>query len=311
MGSLVASVRIALLFATAPYPELLHLYDYDRTAPLELQQAGVEVREGMQVSDISFASPKGGRVQGYLVVPPGRGPFAGILLMHGAGGSRKGMLPQAIMYAKTGAVCLTLDAALSGGRAIPGEKFLDYRKPERTRDAFIQTVVDLRRGVDLLLARSDVDPRRLGYFGGSFGAFVGGVLSGVEKRIRAFALASAPASINDATVETVVKARETMPPEQLRKSFAIIDTVAAIHYASHAAPSALLFQNGTSDAGVPRDSAERLQHAASEPKTIQWYEAGHGLNNRAVLDRAEWLRRQIGIGPLGAADRKRFETAQQ
>src|SRR5450631_3381797 len=111
-------------------------------------------------------------------IGPGRGPFAGILFMHGAGSSRKGVLTQAIMYARTGAVCLAIDAALSGGRAVPGEKFLDYQKPERTRDAFIQTVVDLRRGVDLLLARPGVDARRMGYVGGSFGAFVGGVLCG-------------------------------------------------------------------------------------------------------------------------------------
>jgi cephalosporin-C deacetylase-like acetyl esterase len=307
MGNLAAPLQIVLLLATAPYAELLRLYDYDRAAPLELREAGVEAREGIEVHDISFASPKGGRVQGYLVVPPGSGPFAGIVLMHGAGGSRKSVLPQSIMYAKTGAVCLALDAALSGSRAIPGEKFLDYQKPERTRDAFIQTVVDVRRGVDVLLARPDVDPHRLAYIGGSFGAFVGGVVAGVEKRVQAFALASAPASINEATVETVVKARETMPAEQLEKSFAIVDAVAAIHYVSHATPSALLFQSGTMDAGVPKSSAERLQRAASEPKTIQWYEAGHGLNNRAVLDRVEWLRRQIGIGPLDPADRKRLE----
>jgi uncharacterized protein len=285
---------VALLLA-APYSELVHLYDYDRAAPLELREAGVETRDGVEVHDISYASPKGGRVAGYLVTPQGRGPFAGMLLMHGAGGSRKGMLAQAILYAKMGAVCLAIDAAMSGRRAIPGEQFLDYRKPERTRDAFIQTVIDSRRAIDILLARPDVDPQRMAFVGGSFGAFIGGVLSGVEKRIRAFALASAPASINDATVDTVVKARQALPREELERSFAIVDTVAAIHYAAHAAPSALLFQGGYKDAGVPRASAERLQKAASEPKTIQWYDAGHGLNSQAVGDRTAWLREQIGI----------------
>jgi dienelactone hydrolase len=289
---------VALLLA-APYSELVHLYDYDSPPPLALQEAGVEKRDGVEVHDISYASPKGGRVAGYLVVPPGRGPFAGMLLMHGAGGSRKAMLAPAIMYARMGAVCLAIDAALSGDRAIPGEQFLDYRKPERTRDAFIQTVIDTRRGVDLLVARSDVDPRRLGFAGGSFGAFIGGILSGVEKRVRAYALASAPASINDATVATVVNARQTLPKEQLERSFAIVDAVAAVHYASHAAPAALLFQSGYKDAGVPRESAERLQKAASEPKTIQWYDAGHALNGQAVEDRVRWLREQLGTGGAG------------
>jgi dienelactone hydrolase len=291
----MTGATIALLLATAPYSSLIHLYDYDAKAPLDLQEAAVEMQDGVAVHDISYASPKGGRVAGYLVTPSGRGPFAAILFMHGAGGNRKGMLPQAIQYAKRGAVCLTIDAALSGSRAIAGEKFLDYTKPERTRDAFIQTVIDSRRGVDLLLARADVDPKRLAFVGGSFGAFIGGVLSGVEKRIHAFALASAPASINDATVETVVTARRTMPADELQRSFAIVDAVAAIHYAAHAAPSVLLLQNGTKDAGVPRESAERLHRAASEPKTLKWYEAGHGLNQQAVEDRSAWLAEQIGI----------------
>jgi dienelactone hydrolase len=303
MGNVVFAIPISLLFI-APYSELLRLYDYNRNAPLEFREAGVESREGVSVHDISYASPRGGRVPGYLVVPQGPGPFAGIIFMHGAGGSRAGTLSQAIMYAKTGAVCLAIDAPMSGGRAIPGEQFLDYRQPERTRDAFIQTVVDLRRAVDLLLSRPDVDPNRLGYVGGSFGAFVGGVLSGVEKRIRAYALPSGLASINEATVATVTQARQTLPKDQLEKSFEVIDAVSAVYYVSHAAPAALLFQNGDNDAGVPRASAERLHRAASDPKTIRWYDGGHGLNNQAVLDRADWLRRQIGIGPLDPAAKK-------
>jgi hypothetical protein len=93
-------------------------------------------------------------------------------------------------------------------------------------------------------SRSDVDPKRLGYVGGSFGAFVGSVLSGVEKRIRTYALPSGLASITEATVGTVTKARETLPKEQLEKSFDIIDAVSAVYHVSHAAPAALLFQNG-------------------------------------------------------------------
>jgi hypothetical protein len=56
--------------------------------------------------------------------------------------------------------------------------------------------------------------------------------------------------------------------------------------------------------GVPRPSAERLHRAASDPKTIRWYDGGHRLNNQAVLDRADWVRRQIGIGPLDSPAKK-------
>src|SRR5262245_17561461 len=111
-----------LLFAVAPYQELIHLYDYDRSAPLELKEKGLQDRQGVQVHDISYASPEGGRVPAYLVRPPGAGPFAGILFMHGGNGSRASLLPWALIFARTGAICLLIDSPLNGGRAIPGEK---------------------------------------------------------------------------------------------------------------------------------------------------------------------------------------------
>jgi cephalosporin-C deacetylase-like acetyl esterase len=47
-------------------------------------------------------------------------------------------------------------------------------------DMEIQAVVDLRRGIDLLLARSDVDPKRLAYVGHSYGAQWGSILSALR-----------------------------------------------------------------------------------------------------------------------------------
>ena len=52
----------------------------------------------------------------------------------------------------------------------------------------VQQDVNLRRGADLLLARQDVDPRRLAYVGHSCDASAGGFLSGVDKRFKAFVI---------------------------------------------------------------------------------------------------------------------------
>ena len=48
---------------------------------------------------------------------------------------------------------------------------------------------------------------------------------------------------------------------------------------------------------MPPADAEVYQAAGSEPKTIMWYDAGHGLNDEAVQDRMEWLAGWIGIDP--------------
>jgi hypothetical protein len=45
----------------------------------------------------------------------------------------------------------------------------------------------------------------------------------------------------------------------------------------------------------------RYAQAASEPKLVLWYDTGHGLNDvRALIDRASWLQRHIGIKPVAA-----------
>ena len=60
--------------------------------------------------------------------------------------------------------------------------------PRSIQSWFSPVTSDLRRGVDLLLSRPDVAKDRLGYAGGSYGGAQGGLLSGVETRIKAYVL---------------------------------------------------------------------------------------------------------------------------
>jgi hypothetical protein len=71
-----------------------------------------------------------------------------------------------------------------------------------------------------------------------------------------------------------------------------------LHYVAHAAPAALLFQNGTEDALVPPADALRYQAAGSEPKTVLWYAAGHGLPPESFRDAVKWLEDYVAAGDL-------------
>ena len=55
--------------------ELIRHFDYDQKAPLGIKEIGVERRGNVAIHDITYASPKGGVVPAYLVVPKGKGPF--------------------------------------------------------------------------------------------------------------------------------------------------------------------------------------------------------------------------------------------
>jgi dienelactone hydrolase len=76
-----ALATVLLLASTllAQEPSTLRRFDYDQKAPLDIQEVGVQKRGGVEIHDLSYASPKGGRVPAYLVVPSGKGPFAAVI----------------------------------------------------------------------------------------------------------------------------------------------------------------------------------------------------------------------------------------
>src|SRR5262249_12315567 len=62
-------------------------FAYPVSAPLDLKEVGVEKREGATVHDMVFAANPGAPAaqKAYLVVPEGKGPFAGVLWVHWLG----------------------------------------------------------------------------------------------------------------------------------------------------------------------------------------------------------------------------------
>lgn len=94
--------------------ELAHLYQYDRAAPLDLQQNEIASPGGYKVYSISYAIPHG-RMGGFLVTPDRRGRKPGVVWMH-SGGSIQ-FLGNAVLLARAGAVSLLISEAES----MPGE----------------------------------------------------------------------------------------------------------------------------------------------------------------------------------------------
>jgi fermentation-respiration switch protein FrsA (DUF1100 family) len=66
-----------------------------------------------------------------------------------------------------------------------------------------------------------------------------------------------------------------------------------------APPASILFQSGRSDPLVPPADAERLHAAAREPKTVEWYDAGHVLGPAAQQRQLAWLHRTLGMREPG------------
>jgi dienelactone hydrolase len=276
-ASMPAVTPVSATPQTPRYEDLIHLFDYDSQAPLEIVETGLRNEGDVTVHNITYASPRGGKVPAYLVLPAGKGPHPAVLYMHGVGSPPDQFLSEAIAMAQGGVAGLLIAAPYtrrSGQR---------LRLTATDLDEFVQCVVDLRRGVDLLTSRPEIDPTRIGYAGHSYGAIAGGVLSGLEKRIKAYVLMAGAArwtpwlARTGAEPDYVARMRVTDPE----------------YYVGRAAPAALLLQNGRRDTTFTEQDAKDLYLAASSPKELKWYDADHNLNEQARRDRDEWLQRQL------------------
>jgi dienelactone hydrolase len=263
-------------------------FAYDASKPLDLQTKQTTTEGQVKIRDISFKGASGEVVPAYLVLPRGKGPHPAVIYAHGSGGSRRDLLPSAVGLAERGAVALVPEMRYSASRA-GTEALPEGVDGVRTAtDKEIESVVEVRRAVDLLDSLSYVDDKRIGYVGWSAGARTGAVAAGVEHRIRAFDLLAGGAL----PVRTYVASTAA---DDRSKVEDLLDRTDPLRYVARAAPSELLFQDGRHDEVVPRRALNDLVRSASKPKEARWYDSGHVPSTRAWVDSRRWLVQRLGL----------------
>ncbi len=299
VGTLLLSA--SPLFAQAD--ELIRHFDYDRHAPLKVKQITVQHREHANVYDITYDSPKGGVVPAYLVAPKGRGPFAAVIWGHwywdnSSMRNRRQFLEEAVVLAQAGVVSLLTDGPVARPGHIESKDPLD----ERVATDFLQQVIDMRRGVDVLLARRDVDPKRIAFVGHSYNAGIGALLSGLDHRFKCFVLMAGLMS-DEITQQTkeFQEFRQQVGPEKLDALVAKYSYLDQGKYVSHAAPAVVLLQFSNQETSLTPELARRHAAVVSEPKQVRFYDAPHALNAEARHDRIQFLTEQLKLRPLPAS----------
>lgn len=139
----------------------------------------------------------------------------------------------------------------------------------------------------------------MGYVGHSYGATLGGVLAGIETRVKACVLMAGLVAHSEwwrsSDHEYYRHFREQVTAAQVDEMVETMAPVDAIHFIGHAAPAALLFQFARHDQFVSGREALRYWRAASEPKEIRWYDTDHFFDEHARQDRFAWLGERIGL----------------
>ena len=194
---------------------------YDPRVSLAFQESLVKDFGFARLMDISYDSPRGGRVNGYTVIPAGAAHPAGIVWQHWGQGDRSSMVPEALNLARRGVASILINSPTN--RPDPPQP----KTPEDSLAIWLQEAVDLRRAADALLEHYGV-----------------------------------PAG----------------PPgtPRMAELFRAID---AEQFIGHAAPAALLLQFARYDRFITGEQAQRYIAAASNPKTVHWYDCGHEFND--------------------------------
>ncbi|UCH34402.1 MAG: acetylxylan esterase [Armatimonadota bacterium] len=253
--------------ASAPQISALAFYQYDASIPIDVEQSELKRTDDFVQYHLWYTSAHDQRVSALLTVPTKVEKPPVVFVQHGYGDSKEVDYVQwpTVFLVQQGYAVISIDAQYHGERKKDNRQqaLFNSRSPAM-RDAFVQTVIDMRRAVDFLAASDDVDADRLGYLGMSMGAMLGAVFCGVEERVDASCLVVGGGGLArfaganlDAQGETNLK---------------IIDPV---HYAGMISPRPLLMINGRKDTLVPPAAGEALFEAARDPKRIEWYDGGH------------------------------------
>ncbi|HZN66074.1 MAG TPA: alpha/beta fold hydrolase [Tepidisphaeraceae bacterium] len=281
LGSLFTLSRAAFGAEDAPAAaEAKCPYPVAHDAPLDAKERLADDKPSYTRYRVEFNGIKKDRVPAYLYVPKdGKAKHPAVLLQYGSGG-HKGtfyIVALAEQFVSRGFVCLTIDVPMRGERKPPRDQ-RGWQTMFAERGRFQWYCGDYSRAVDYLQTRDDVDPRRIGYAGVSWGAITGITFTAHDERVKAMASIVGGGNFMGVIADKVEMPKETV---EAAKSF---DPVYHVH---RIAPRPLLLMNVTKDQLVPRFFADALHKAAGDHAKKVWVETDHffqGVDRYAVLE---------------------------
>ncbi len=190
-----------------------------------------------------------------------------IVFVHGGGGNRASLLPDALSLARHGWGFLTYD--MRGDGESGGGKWTWGQDEQR----------DLRAALDFVAARPDVDPARVAAAGFSIGATTVALETADDPRARAVILYAIWTSLEDEQGRNSKFGPISWLPMKWMLGRAGIDLqrVRPIDHIREISPRPLMMIAGGSDRDTPLPVMERMFAAAGEPKRL-WVVPGadHG-----------------------------------
>lgn len=248
---------------------VLKYYNYDKGLSLQDSLNLVKDTTTYKEYNVSYYSVNYKKVSGILTIPKNATkPAPVIILLHGAGDSKT---VDYITYGndfllKNGYAIFRIDISKHGIRK-EDEYDLSFTGNTRywSREIITQTVFDLRRAVDFIETRPELNAKRIGFLGISLGGITGTVFCGVDKRVKVPVIVLAGGQFN------LMYGKKALSNDA--KDFTSI--IEPLNFVEQIAPRPLLMINAENDDIVPPMMSKLLYKKAKKPKNIIWYPAKH------------------------------------
>ena len=268
---------------------LPQMQNYDKDLPYIFRLIGRSIENGVESQLLVTSSPFGYRRMAELIRPEIQAPYAAILYVHwyepeAPDSNRSQFVAEATEMAKRGVVCLLIETMWSD------PDFFLKRTQEDDPQNSVQQVVDIRRAMDFLLSQPNIDPDRFSCVGHDFGGMYGVLAGSLDKRPTHYVVMAATPRFPDWYLYAPKIEGEAR--EAFIRQMTVIDPITHV---GNLSPAPVLFQFATDDFHVPREKAEEFFAVAREPKELHWYEAGHGLNEKATQERMKWLTDNLSL----------------
>lgn len=265
------------------------IHTYQRLELSDARLIRTRIENDVESQLLAIQSPFGYRRIAEILSPLHGETLAAILYVHwyepaSPDSNRSQFVEEAMEMARRGAACLLIETLWSD------PDFFSKRTQADDLQNSIEEVVNIRRSIDLLLSRSNIDFQRFAYVGHDFGGMYGVLAGSLDQRPSHYVIMAATPRFPDWYLYSPKPKGQAR--EEFIRQFSELDPI--MHVTS-LSPAPILFQFGTNDPHVPKQRAEEFFEEANEPKEIRWYEAGHGLNPNATNDRKDWLKRNLHL----------------
>ncbi len=268
---------------------LSKMRDYQKLSSSDVRLLVQRDEDEIEKQLLVFQTPFGYRRMAELFRPKGEGSFPAILYVHwyepeAHDSNRSQFVEEAKEMARAGAVCLTVETLWSDP-----DFFLKRTQADDLQNS-MEEVVNLRRFLDFLTGLPNVDSKRIAYVGHDFGGMYGVLAGSLDQRPSHYVIMAATPRFPDWYLYLPKLEGDA------RKAFILqMSEIDPITHVPRLAPASVLFQFADNDPHVSKERAEEFFAMASEPKLMKWYEAGHGLDVDATMDRKGWLKEQLGL----------------